>query len=190
MHRVSDGEFAAAGDYFTLAAYEAAAEGEVTIPPLEANQTDSAYSLNYYLQSTLCYRRAGLPQRARNRGSQLVHVAEDLRDSVVKYDAQRGLMEEIIGDVNVILGDAPGEHYDRALGYYSGFTEVFDMVKWQAEPEFEQVAYFFLEACDAAGHDVSREEKKKLRVEDLEYRITYKQAHFRDVVDSLVPESD
>lgn len=188
--RVSDGEFAAAGDYFTLAAYGAAAEGEITIPPLEVHQTDSAYSLKYYLQSALCYRRAGLAQRARNRGSQLILVAKDLRDSVVKYDAQRGLMEEIIGDVNVVLGDGPDEHYDRAFDYYSEFTEPLDKVKWQAEPEFGQVIDFFREACDAAGHDISREEKNKLTAEDLEYRITYKKAHFPDVVGSLVAESD
>jgi hypothetical protein len=171
-----------AGDYYTLACHEALGRSEYVIPPFEDGAVYAAWGLKSLLFASLCYRRAGAMDRCQNRCQHGILICEEIRDITVKSEAQRGMMNEYIGDFRH-LGTIEGatDAYNAAYEQYQAFDDVFDSVEWQAEPEFELNMTFFLQFVDAVGHEIDRRTKDEIR-ELLVARIEYKREHFADLV--------
>lgn len=135
-------EFESAGNYYTLAGYEALSAGEATRAPFERGEVNTARGLRSLLEATSCYRIAGKRKRAQNRAEQGILVCRDLQEHVIDYNAQRALMNEYIGDFRLLGGlDGFDDAYKKARETYAS-TE--NPIGWQADPAFElNMSFFF-----------------------------------------------
>lgn len=185
-HRGST-EFRKAGDYYTLAGYEALGAGKVTTAPFERGEVDTARGLRSLLEATVCYRTARNGTRAQNRAQQGISVCRDLQDSVIKYDVQRALMNEYVGDFRLVGGlEGFDDAYKVAKETY---TSTQNSIGWQADPAFELNMSFFLSLSKATGHDIDSVQKARITAESLTDRVEYKRKYFPDIIENVVRES-
>lgn len=183
----TQGAFESAANNFTLAAYEILGSSNCTTAPLEDDSTKVGRGLCSLLSSAVCYRRAGVEDRCRNRCHQGILVCEDIEDHVAAYAPQKGLMNEYIGDYRLI-GDL-GNHeaaYENARTIYE---ETDNHIGWQAEPEFELNMTFFLELAKSADVDIDRTTKASIKAESLVDRIEFKRDRFPAILETVVTDS-
>lgn len=182
------GEFTEAGHHFTSAAHEILGHAEYTQEPLERGQVDTIYGLRSMLYATLYYRVEGYLARCRVRGKQGILLAEELRDHVAQYDAQRGVMYEYIGDFELIseTGDWRSS-YDEADTYY---RDIENVTGWRAEPEFEMNLGFMFELASEADFSIDKETKDDLKSSDLERRTAYKRSHYPEIISKRITSAD
>lgn len=180
------GEFTKAGHQYTAAGYEILGHAEYAQEPFERGQVDATYGLISLISATLCYRLAGNLARCRVRKEQGILLAEELRDHVVRYDAQRGVMNEYMGDFELICdaGDWRSA-YDEADTFY---RIVENEIGWRAEPEFEMNLGFMLEVASQADYGIDRRTKDDLKTSDLEDRTAFKREHYSDIISKLVAD--
>jgi hypothetical protein len=180
------GDFAEAGHRYTAAGYEILGHANYAQEPFERGQVDTTYALISMLSATLCYRLSGDLARSNVRGKQGILLVEELRDHVVRYDAQRGVMYEYIGDFRLVADSGDWESaYDEAEEYY---VDVENVIGWRAEPEFEMNLGFLFDVASQADYGIDRRIKDDLKTSALERRIEFKRDHFMDIVSELVPE--
>lgn len=149
--RRRDGEYEAAGDYYTIAAHRGYAK---TLP-------DSPWfgaGLFHLERAALCYELAGLSERRTNRCQQGILIAEDMIDRVFAESpeyyvdrARRGVWYEYIGDFRLIgdLGD-PSSAYDEAIAVYEDGD---DPDTFYAEQEQTPLMLHYTQVAEAVGRD-------------------------------------
>lgn len=180
-------EFVKAGDYYTLAGFEALGAGKFTVAPFEHGESNTARGLRSLLEATVCYRTVNDKKRAQSHARQGISICRDIQEYVVKYDVQKALMNEYVGDFRLI-GNLDGftDAYKEAGKTY---RSVENPIGWQAEPSFELNISFFLSLCQATNHDISNSQKALITAESLTERIKYKQKHYPDIIERVVCES-
>lgn len=92
------GDFAEAGDYYTQAAYQALAHDAITA----GNDHQVGGGLDRLLRAALCYQRASLPSRARNRSEQGVLITRDLQQNVITDEKRSAVLQEFVADFHGI----------------------------------------------------------------------------------------
>lgn len=92
------GDFAEAGDYYTQAAYQALAHNVITA----GNGHQVGGGLDRLLRAALCYQRASLPSRARNRSEQGVLITRDLQQNVITDEKRSAVLQKFIADFHGI----------------------------------------------------------------------------------------
>lgn len=182
------GEFTEAGHEYTAAAYEILGHANYAQEPFERGQVDTTSGLISLLSATLCYRLGGDLARSRVRSEQGILLVEELRDHVVRYDAQRGVMYEYIGDFELISDTGDWRvAYDEADTYY---RDVENVIGWRAEPEFEMNLGFMFELASEANSSIDRETKDDLKTSDLERRTAYKRNHYPEIISKRITSAD
>lgn len=177
-------EYLEAAHCYTAAANEILGTANYATGKLETGQVDTARGLRIVLAAALCYRLAGASERSRIRCRQGILLCEELRDHVVAYDAQKGVMDEYIGDFKTIGNfGTPADDYRAAQERYE---EVTNPIQWQAEPEFEMNLTFMLDLLDATEKALERQQKREITAESLMARIEYKLDEFDDIVETVV----
>lgn len=180
-------EFVKAGDYYTLAGFEALGAGKFTIAPFERGEANTARGLRSLLEATVCYRTANDRTRAQSRAKQGISICREVQEYVVKYDAQQALMNEHVGDFRLAGGlEGFADAYNEAEKTY---RTVDNPIGWQADPSFELNISFFLTLCQATNHDIRNSQKSLITSESLTERIGYKQKYFPNIIERVVCES-
>lgn len=179
-----DREYSEAANSYTLAVHERFADCEYVREPFERAAPTVAFGLYSQLAAGICYRIVGEETRCMNRCRQGILLCEELRDHVVSYEAQKGVMDEYIGDFKTIGNfGTPADDYQAARKRYEGVT---NPIQWQAEPEFEMNLTFMLDLLDATGKSLERQHKREITAESLMTRIEYKMDEFDEIVETIV----
>ena len=119
-----DGDWQAAGDAYTRAAHRDLGDGQrgdgtggdVLAP---GPRDRPAAGLSFLLTAGLCYRLAGVEDRARYRALTVAPLALDARDHV-REGVERAVCQEFVADAAVVRGadEAATQAYDRAERLY------------------------------------------------------------------------
>lgn len=166
----------AAGNNYSLAAHHAFALSKYLLEPKEGNNAYFSLGLQSLLSAALCYRLGDDIDRSRNRCEQGQLICEDRRDHVVEHEVQKALMNEIIGDFQMI--GQMGEWEDFYDDAESTYLSVENPISWQAESEFEATMAFFLRVLKASDHHIDSKQRAKVQHESLTERIRYKRENF------------
>jgi len=180
----SNQDFTQAAGLFTSLSHHYFGDSKIRIKPLDENQVEATLGLRNLMSAVTCYRLGQEKTRARNLAEQGILVAEDIREHVATFDAQRALMKEYIGDLRVIADLNRAEDAYRIA--HAEYTDIDNPIHWQAEPAFQVLMTEFLSMAKAAGHDIPRMEKPNVKAESLANRIAYKREHFPEIVESLL----
>jgi hypothetical protein len=182
-YRSNQEHIQAAGSFISLS-YLYFGNSKINMGTLDENQVEAAQGLRNLMSGVTCYRLGQSTTRAQNLAEQGILIAEDVRDHVATFDAQRALMKEYIGDLRVIADlDGADGAYQTA---HDEYAEIDNPIHWQAEPAFQVLMTEFLSMTKAAGHDIPRMEKPSIKSESLVDRITYKRERFPEIVESLL----
>lgn len=131
-----------AGDGFARAAWQTLANPRPEQNPFDADEKGwVGEGLRHLVTSAICYRVAGRPARAANRGTEGVAVAADLQ-TALEHPAQQACLQELIADARLVGGlDSPEESYREAAESYREAAESIDNPQyWGTTPLFEAVA--------------------------------------------------
>lgn len=182
------GEYLEAANSFTVAAHERLGSCEYVQKPFERAAPNVSFALYSLLAAGVCYRLESEFERCENRCRHGVLYCEELRDRVVSYDAQQGIMDEYIGDFQTV-GEfgAPTDSYSSALARYE---EISNPIQWQAEPEFELNMTFLLDLSDSTNETIDRATKRKITTESLLDRIEYKISNFAEIVSRVAEQGE
>jgi len=127
---LADREYDAAGDAYTRAAWDRLAEPRDGLSPFDADDRGwIGRPLRRLATSGVCYRVAGLEDRAANRAREGVAVARDL-EHALDQPAQRACLREFAADFQAI-GDLDGvaEAYGDAEAAYRDAGDTVDSVE-------------------------------------------------------------
>lgn len=184
-----DEDWEAAGDAYTRAAHLALGDGEtggdVLAPGTRDRPADGLASL---LTASLCYRVAGIEDRARYRALTVAPLALDARDHV-RAGVGRAVSQEFVADAAVLRGarDTASDAYDRAETMYHEYAPD-DPLDASMDPVFSAANRLVLHASRNTGLDVEWDD---LHGEDtgaasyLAHRAAFKRDRLPRVVDAV-----
>jgi hypothetical protein len=183
-----DEDWRGAGDAYTRAAHRALGDGDdgdVLAPSARDRPADGLASL---LTASLCYRVAGLTDRARFRALTAAPLAMDFRE-YVRSGVARAVCQEFVADAAVLRGatDTAGEAYDRAASLYHEHTPS-DPLDVSTDPIFEAANRLILHASRNTGLDVEWDDLHGTDPDDASYlahRATFKRERFPRIVDAV-----
>jgi len=135
-------EYGEAGDAYARAGWQTLAEPRPGQSPFDADEKGWVGSgIQYLVTSAVCYRVAGRPDRAADRGTEAGAVAADLR-TALEHPAQRACLEELVADARLVGGlDGVTEAYsDAADAYREVADSVDDPQYWGTTPLFRAAA--------------------------------------------------
>jgi len=184
-----DGEYRAAGDEYTRAAYAVLADpGEGRGLYADDGKGWFARGVAALTTAALCYRVAGVDDRAAHRGREAEAVAADQRDGVRSAAVERALCEELIGDARVAGGhdDADAAYERAAAGYEAAAPE--DPMDWVTRPAFEAANRAIRHASRNTGSELSWDDlhgADPSRAAYLATRARTKARRFPAVVDAI-----
>lgn len=187
-----DHEYRDAGDCYTRAAYSVLADpGEGRDLFADDGKGWFARGVAALTTAALCYRVAGLSDRAAHRGREAEAVAADQRDGVRSAAVDRALCEELVGDARVAGGhDDADAAYDRAAaGYEDAAPE--DPLDWVTRPAFEAANRAVLHASRNTGSELAWDDlhgPDPSRATYLAHRARTKARRFPAIVRTLVDE--
>jgi hypothetical protein len=139
---LADREYGQAGDAYARAAWGTLAEPRPGQSPFDADEKGwVGKGLQYLVTSAVCYRVAGRPDRAADRGTDTGAVAADLR-TALQHPAQRACLEELVADARLVGGlDGAADAYsDAADAYREAASSVEDPQYWGTTPLFGAAA--------------------------------------------------
>ena len=149
-----DEDWHAAGDAYTRAAHRALGDGEYGGDVLDPDARDRpADGLASLLTAALCYRVAGLDDRARYRALTAAPLAMEFRD-YVRSGVARAVCQEFVADAAVLRGatDSASDAYDRAEALYHDHAPA-DPLDAATDPIFQAANRLLLHASRNTGHD-------------------------------------
>lgn len=177
-HR-GDGEFGAAGDYFTQRSYQTLSDGGVR----GKNLNRTGEGLYYLLHAATNYRKDGVDSACRNRCEQGILLCEDTLDAVSE-EFNRGALHEFMGDLRTI-GSLDGEEdYYEAGKMYTDFGYSTSMT---SEPLFRWNLRFFDDVLTASHYEI--EDYVDWRV-NFVVRADLKTSRFGEIVEQALKEWD
>ncbi len=139
---LGDRAYDTAGDALARAAWQTLADPRPGQAPFDADEKGwVGEGLRHLVTSALCYRVAGRPDRASNRGTEGAVVAADLQ-TALDHPAQRACLQEIVADARLAGGlDGTGEAYSAAAeAYRDAAGSVDDPQYWATTPLFRAAA--------------------------------------------------
>ncbi len=139
---LADRAYETAGNAYTRAAWQTLANPRPDQGPFDADEKGwVGEGLQHLVTSALCYRVAGRPDRAENRGSEGAAVAADLQ-TALDHPAQRACLQEMIADARLAGGlDGTEEAYHVAAeAYREAAASVEDPQYWATTPLFRAAA--------------------------------------------------
>ena len=184
-----DEDWRGAGDAYTRAAHRVLGDGErggdVLAGDAHGRPADGFASL---LTASLCYRVAGLKDRARYRALTVAPLVMDARD-YVHSGVARAVCQEIVADAAVLRGaaDAADAAYDRAESLYHKHAPD-DPLDAATDPVFEAANRLILHASRNTGHDLEWDDLHGDDPSDpsyLAHRATVKRGRFPRIVDAV-----
>lgn len=139
---LGDRAYETAGDAFTRAAWQTLADPRPGQAPFDADEKGwVGDGVRHLVTSALCYRVAGRPGRASDRGRQGAAVAADLQ-TALGHPAQRACLREMVADARLAGGlDGIGDSYSVAAEAYRGAAGSVDSPQyWATTPLFRAAA--------------------------------------------------
>lgn len=180
---VDQREFAQAGDYYTMGAYQALANGAVD----PGNDHQIGAGLDRLLRAALCYRRAGRPGRCHNRAEQGVLIARDLRQHVATGPRRSAVLGEFVADFHGIGSlDGREEAYREALALLAD-AELEYTTSFHSSPIADAIVGFTRYLVQFAP----REPDDSLElIYDFAGRVAYKREEMAAIVATLDDEAE
>lgn len=184
-----DKDWRGAGDAYTRAAHRALGDGDHGGDILDPGSRDRpARGLASLLTASLCYRVAGLENRARYRALTVAPLAMDFRDNV-RTGVARAVCQEFVADAAVLRGatDSASDAYDRAERMYHEHAPA-DPLDASTDPIFEAANRLILHASRNTGLDVEWDDLHGSDTGDpsyLAHRATFKRERLPRVVDAV-----
>ncbi len=139
---LADRSYNTAGDALARAAWRTLASPRPEQDPFEADEKGwVGDGLGHLVTSAICYRVAGRPARATNRGVEATAVAADFRTTLDR-PAQQACLRELSADARLAGGlDGTEEAYRVAAEAYRGAAESIDDPQyWGTTPLFRAAA--------------------------------------------------
>ncbi|MFC7046963.1 hypothetical protein ACFQH6_17540 [Halobacteriaceae archaeon GCM10025711] len=183
------GEFEAAGNLYTRAAFEGLGVNEFTLG-------NTSRYLRPLLSAATCYRLAGDERTCRYRCQVGALLAEEIGERLLArstpenaYDnARRGAWFEFVGDFRLLGGlDGADDAYERAKEIY---REAGDPETADSEVVHGVLLGYFYDVAAAVGHDTETFNLEvSLRYPFSEW-VEYKQAYLPDLLDTLFEQGE
>lgn len=127
VESLADRDYPAAGDFYARAAWSILAKPTDGLGPFESDKRgEVGAALEMMFVSGVCYRVAGLDERAQRRGTEGFAVSMDLRRSADA--AQSACLTEFAADMRVLGGEEASGVYDDARDAYASAEDVSDPV--------------------------------------------------------------
>lgn len=139
---LGDRRYDTAGDGFARAGWQTLADPRPGQSPFDADEKGwVGNALQHLVTSAVCYRVAGRPDRAANRGREADAVGADLR-TALDHPAQQACLQELVADARLVggLDGAVDAYTDAASAYREAGGSVDDPQYWGTTPLFEAVA--------------------------------------------------
>jgi len=197
IRALADRTYKTAGDAFARAGWQVLAAPRADKDPFDADEKGwVGRGLQSLVTSALCYRVAGRPERAGNRGTEASALATDFQ-TVLDHPAQQACLQEMDGDARLAGGlDGVTDAYSRATEAYRGAADaVADPQYWATTPLFQaalaplqQVARstangeIAISWSDFHGPDPAESGQF------LAHRATVKRQRFRTLLDAVIEE--
>lgn len=184
-----DEDWPAAGDAYTRAAHRSLGDGEHGGDVLDPDSRDRpANGLASLLTASLCYRVAGIEDRARFRALTAAPLAMDFREHV-RSGVARAVCQEFVADAAVLRGatDTASDAYDRAERLYHDHAPA-DPLDAATEPIFEAANRLILHASRNTGYDLEWDDLHGDDPESpsyLAHRATVKGERLPKIVDAV-----
>lgn len=170
------GAFEDAGDHYTQAAYQSLAHDAITTE----SEHQIGAGLERLLRAALCYRRAALPTRCRNRCEQGILIATDLQHDTVTAAPKVAVLQEYIADFHG-LGGIDGA--DRA--YRETLEQLTDAgIEYSTSLHSSPLADSIIEFTRYLSQWAEPDESLEL-VYDFAGRVSYKRREMNRILEAI-----
>jgi len=194
---IADRRYEAAGDALARAAWQTLARPRPDRNPFDADEKGwVGEGIGHLLTSAVCYRVAGRPDRAANRGTEAGAVATDL-ETALAHPAQRACLQELVADARLVGGsDGAADAYrEAAEAYRDAAGSVDDPRRWSTTPLFEAAAAPLQQLARSTAHGEIAISWEDLHGADpaapgqfLAHRATLKRQRFPTLLETVVTD--
>jgi hypothetical protein len=188
---IADRRYEAAGDALARAAWATLAQPRPGQGPFDADERGwVGEAVQHLLTSAVCYRVAGLPDRAASRGTEAEAVTTDLETGLT-HPVQRACLQELVGDARLVGGSN-----DAADAYEDAAESVEDPHDWSTTPLFQAAAAPLQQVARSTANGEIAVSWEALHGPDpaapgrfLAHRATVKRQRFPALLEAVVTES-
>ena len=194
---IADRSYETAGDAFARAAWQTLVQPRPNQSPFDADEKGwVGEGVQHLLTSAVCYRVAGRPDRAADRGTEAGAVAADL-ETALTHPVQQACLQELVADARLVGGsdEASDAYEDAADAYHNAAESIEDPHGWSTTPLFEAAATPLQQVARSTANGEIAVSWEDLHGSDpskpgrfFAHRATYKRRRFPSLLGTVVAD--